>query len=118
MSQALSDFFAAWAETDADGRGAMIARAIGATIFYADPMTETPITDAGALSDYVGNFAKSAPGALAEVAKAEDRAGVTRATVVFRMPNGMEQLGQYFAEHDDAGRLTRLIGFVGTGAPE
>ncbi len=34
------------------------------------------------------------------------------------MADGAKQHGQYFVEVDDAGRITRMIGFVGLGAPE
>ena len=62
-------------------------------------------------------FSQSAPGAVAEVVSADTRDGVTRATIAFKMPNGMEQAGQYFVEHGSDGLISRMVGFVGTGTP-
>ena len=66
--------------------------------------------------EYVGMFSAQAPGAVAEVTHTDTRDGVTRATIAFKMPNGMEQTGQYFVEKSQDGLITRMIGFVGTGA--
>ena len=61
-------------------------------------------------------FVANAPGAKAVVVDTQTRHGVTRATVAFRMADGMEQMGQYFVEQDTGG-ITRMVGFVGTGVP-
>ena len=52
-----------------------------------------------------------------EAVDVAERDGVTRAAVEFRLANGMVQMGQYFIESDNSGKLSRLVGFVGTGTP-
>ena len=113
----ITEFFSAWAMDNAAERGHAIRASFATTGSYDDPRTEM-LKGPDAVTDYVGMFTEAAPGAVAEVVKIESRAGVTRATIAFKMPNGMEQTGQYFIEQDENGLITRMIGFVGTGAPE
>ncbi len=44
------------------------------------------------------------------------KANHARATIHFVMGPDMKQVGQYFADLDANGKVTRLIGFVGKGA--
>ncbi len=117
MTQSLQDFFAAWTMTEDEGRDDQIASAFGGTVYYADPRTEAPITDMGGLCAYVGQFLPMCPpGAKVEVADPVDvRNGHARATVHFVMSDEMQQTGQYFADLDDAGKITRIVGFAGKG---
>ena len=55
--------------------------------------------------------------AVAAVVDTQVQHGMTRATVAFRMKDGMEQMGQYFIDSNDTGAITRVVGFVGTGVP-
>lgn len=116
--QSLTDFFAAWTTEDVDGRGAFVASAIGDGFSYMDPRTEQPITDAGAMSDYLAMFLQNCPpGAAVNVLEPVDvRGNTARLTIDFVMGPDMKQTGQYFADLDDAGKITRLVGFVGKGA--
>ena len=109
-------FFSAWGMADPDTRRAAIAAAFAPGARYADPMTEAPLEGAEAVAAYVDKFTEMAPGATAEVVDRQDRHGTTRATVAFRMADGMVQHGQYFVEYDGE-RIARMVGFVGTGAP-
>ena len=114
---AVETFFSAWGMAEADARNAAIQAAVADDVTYADPRTEAPLSGPNAISEYVGMFTQMAPGAVAEVVKSDTIHGATRATVAFRMADGKEQFGQYFVEPAE-GKLTRLVGFVGTGAPE
>ena len=116
--QSLTDFFAAWTTEDADGRGALVASAIGDGFSYLDPRTEQPITDVGAMAEYLGQFLQMCPpGAAVNVLEPVDiRGNTARLTVDFVMGPEMKQTGQYFADLNDAGKITRLVGFVGKGA--
>jgi hypothetical protein len=114
----ISQFFTAWGESDADVRNAALSPTLASEIFYVDPRTEAPVTTADALKEYVGMYSQFAPGATAGVVSLSECQGFHRATVEFGMPDGNKQHGQYFVETNDAGQLTRLIGFVGMGAPE
>lgn len=88
---------------------------------YADPRTPEPMQGPEAITTYVNMFSANAPGWSAKVIKSDEIAGLTRVTVAFggKGPDGNEmvQHGQYFVE-EDAGRISRMTGFVGTGAPE
>ena len=113
----ITTFFSAWAMADADKRASAVRDAVTDNVTYSDPRTEAPIEGPDALADYVGMFSKAAPGATAEVVKSDTIQGQSRVTVAFKMPNGMEQLGQYFVTPAD-GPITSMTGFVGTGTPE
>ena len=121
MSNSIHRFFDAWGLEDAAARADAIADALSAQARYADPRSGGVLEGPDAIADYVGMFNANAPGWRAEVVKSDEISGVHRVTVAFggKGPDGTEmvQHGQYFAELDD-GRITRLIGFVGTGEPE
>ncbi|TCL08573.1 hypothetical protein BXY66_0610 [Shimia isoporae] len=118
MTHAIESFFAAWGEADADTRSDKLRETLSSQISYADPRTPDPITDAQSLVEYVGMYSQYAPGATAEAVATSETSGHFRVTVAFRMPDGNEQLGQYFIDLDDQSRITRAIGFAGLGAPE
>ena len=116
--KSLRDFFAAWGETDADGRAALVASAVGDTFYYADPHAPEPITSVEGFLGFVAGFLKnSPPGAKAEVIEPIDsHHGHVRANVRFVMGPDMQMVGQYFGDLDAAGKITRLVGFPGKGA--
>jgi len=114
MSTAVESFFTAWSEGDATTRDAQVKGALGTGIFYADPRTDAPLTDADAVCEYVGMFSKMAPGMPVSVASMSTTLTFVRATVRFG-DGDQGQLGQYIVDLDDAGKITRMIGFVGVG---
>lgn len=122
MEKSLNAFFDAWSETDADKRHALIASAMSDTSVYSDPRSGARLSGLTAISDYVGMFSANAPGWTAKVVSFDDVNGLGRAIVAFggQGPDGsnMVQHGTYFAQADNAGTLTLLAGFVGTGATE
>ena len=122
MSDALTTFFAAWSETDARKRSALIANALTADATYSDPRSGGRLTGHNAISDYVGMFSANAPGWTASVVSSDVVNGYARTIVAFggTEPDGsdMVQHGSYFTDHDEADKITMLAGFVGTGAPE
>ena len=83
---------------------------------YADPRLEEALVGTAAVMEYVGQYASMAPGAIAQVANMEARDGIIRATVEFIMADGHSQPGQYLIEIDGDERLSRIVGFKGTGA--
>ncbi|MGB0847899.1 MAG: hypothetical protein ACPGSM_14305 [Thiolinea sp.] len=121
MSDPISTFFDAWQIEAADARLAKITSAVTADIQYDDPRTPQTVKGIEALSEYVGMFSANAPGWSAKVIGSDTTAGMTRATVAFggKGPDGsdMVQLGQYFVE-TDGDLISRMVGFVGTGAQE
>jgi hypothetical protein len=112
MSKAIETFFSAWAEQDAAIRDAQVDSSLGAEIFYADPRTEAPLRNAAEVKEYVGMFSKMAPGMPVSVAGISTTLNFVRATVRFG-EGDQSQLGQYVIDLDDAGLITRMIGFVG-----
>lgn len=120
MSDAITTFFRAWSETDAEARRALIDNSIARNGIYSDPRSGARLGDNGAIADYVGMFSANAPGWTASVEKSDEVNGYHRVIIAFggKGPDGtdMVQHGTYFATLDDAGKLTLLAGFVGTGA--
>ena len=111
-------FFAAWSEVDDAARSDMMKTVVSEEIVYADPRTEEALEGLGAVAEYVGMFAKTAAGATASVIKYDAHHGIARVTVEFKMPDGRTQHGQYFVQPSGDAPIQRMIGFVGTGAPE
>lgn len=108
-------FFSAWSQPDDTARLAVISAVVTDRCICDDPRSQGILTGKAAISDYVGNFAPTAIGASVVVIKTDLRGASERATIAFRMANGMEQTGQYFVEHN-GDKITRMFGFVGTGA--
>jgi hypothetical protein len=121
MSDPISTFFDAWQLESADARNEKITSAVSVSIEYDDPRTPQTVKGIEALNEYVGMFSANAPGWSAKVIGSNTTAGMTRATVAFggKGPDGNEmvQLGQYFVE-TEVDLITRMVGFVGTGAQE
>lgn len=121
MSDPISTFFDAWQLESADERLKLITNAVAANIQYDDPRTPETLNGISALNEYVGMFSANAPGWSARVIGSDITAGMTRATVAFggKGPDGNEmvQLGQYFVE-TQGDLISRMVGFVGTGAQE
>lgn len=118
LSDSLDTFFAAWEVDNTDARRALLEEATGARLFYLDPNASKPITSLAAMNDYLAMFNTNMPGASAAVVNCFEHNGYARATVAFRKEGTTMMHGQYFADLDSTGRITRLIGFPGMGEPE
>ena len=120
MTNQIDTFFDAWQLESREERLEKISDSVASSIVYVDPRTPEPITGISALGEYIGLFSANAPGWSAKVVKRDTIAGMTRATVAFsgKGPDGTEQsqLGQYFVEFD-GDLISRMVGFVGVGAP-
>lgn len=116
MTNSIETFFSAWSIDDLSEREKTVASAMTDGCTYADPMTEAPLSGPTEIATYLGNFVAAAPEAKVVVVDTQERHGMTRATVEFRMGNGMVQTGQYFVE-TNADAISRMIGFVGNGTP-
>lgn len=117
----IETFFDAWGMSDDAARAKAIASVYSPSGSYADPRAQEPMQGPEAIAAYVNMFSANAPGWTARVVKSDVIAGSTRATVAFggKGPDGndMVQYGQYFVD-EEGGKITRMVGFVGTGAPE
>ena len=120
MTDPIDTFFSAWQLESHDARLEKITQSVASNVVYVDPRTPEPITGIDALNEYVGMFSANAPGWSAKVVVSDTIAGTARATVAFsgKGSDGTEQtqLGQYFVE-SDGGLISRMVGFVGIGAP-
>ena len=117
MTKSLEDFFSAWAIADADARGAQVSGTLGDSITYIDPRTEAPLTNPDAVIAYVGGFSQMAPGMAVSVVHESNSLNHARVAVQFG-EGERSQMGQYVADLDDNGKITRLVGFAGMGTPE
>lgn len=117
MSDAVSNFFNQWAETDAAAQKAAIAGLLADGFTYSDPRSGARLEGADATADYVAMFAANAPGWSASVEKLDEVNGYFRASVAFggMGPDGseMKQMGSYFGELTDDGKIAFLAGFAG-----
>ncbi|MDD9725922.1 molecular chaperone GroEL [Roseovarius sp. SK2] len=116
MSDSVRRFFNAWGDGDAEARMAVLNDVLAAGVRYADPRLEEALVGTAAVIDYVGQYSAMAPGAIAQIANMDVRDGIIRATVEFIMADGHIQPGQFVIEVDSDERLTRIVGFKGTGA--
>jgi len=121
MTDLIDSFFDSWGMADDAARAEAISSIYADQGSYADPRSSGVLTGPAAIAGYLNMFSANAPGWTAKVVKSDESAGLTRATVAFggAGPDGqyMTQHGQYFVE-TDGGKITRMVGFVGTGAPE
>ena len=121
MTDSISKFFEAWQLEDTSARLETITGAVVPNVQYDDPRTSETIMGIDSLTEYVGMFSANAPGWSATVLSTDTTAGMTRATVAFggKGPDGndMIQHGQYYIE-TEGDLISRMVGFVGTGAPE
>ena len=116
MSDSVRRFFNAWGDGDAEARMAVLNDVLAAGVRYADPRLEEALVGTASVIDYVGQYSAMAPGAIAQIANMDVRDGIIRATVEFIMADGHIQPGQFVIEVDSDERLTRIVGFKGTGA--
>lgn len=121
MTNSIETFFDAWGMADDAARADAIASVFASDGQYADPRSEGVLAGPAAIATYVNMFSANAPGWTAKLVKSDENAGLIRATIAFggMGPDGSEmvQHGQYFVE-TDGNKITRMTGFVGTGAPE
>lgn len=116
MTTALSTFFSAWSETDAEARTALIEGAMTGSATYSDPRSGGRLAGTGPISEYVGMFSANAPGWTAEVTASDEVNGYVRAIVKF---GGMGPDGQPMAQHGtyvadmDGDKIAALAGFAG-----
>ncbi len=116
MSSCLHTLFAAWGDPTEDGRAEKSSASVDPGIYYADPNTPEPLFGMDAYLGYIAGFARMMPGGTADVVAVSEHNGHARATVAFRKDGSTMMQGQYFADIHD-GKVTRLIGFPGTGEP-
>lgn len=115
MTQILHDFFAAWGDTDINTRAATLHRVCADSFYYADPNAPEPVTSVDGMNNYLSMFTSQMPGATAKAAVVSLCHSHARVTVDFLKDDARMMRGQYFADLDGDGRITRMVGFPGMG---
>ena len=114
MSTSLVDTYAAaWDETDAHARGLLLEECWATDGVYVDPTARAEGRDA--LSRHIAGFHAQRPGYRIAVTTSPDGHGPhLRFGWAMKRPDGSVELeGMDYAEVDNAGRLTRIVGFFG-----
>lgn len=109
----LSQFLAAWNEPDAEGRSRILDETVSPEgLYYADPHLPQPAEGRAAFEDYLTKFTGALPDGQMEAGPVDEHHGHAR--VEFRILRAGQPLaqGHYFADLDDEGRISRLIGFM------
>ncbi|WP_282091544.1 nuclear transport factor 2 family protein [Epibacterium ulvae] len=118
MTDCITTFFSAWGDLPPESRADKLTAALGPQFTYADPNTPDVVTGQAAFLEYVAQFTAHMPDGEARVVATSQTASCTRVTVDF-LSNGTHMMrGQYFADLDTAGKITRMIGFIGLGEPK
>ncbi len=117
MTDSLTAFFSAWGDQSPESRAQKTDTALGPQFTYADPNTPDVIVGRDAYLEYLAQFASQMPGGSARVVDQSQTAHCVRATVDFLSGDTRMMRGQYFADLNAAGKITRMIGFIGLGEP-
>ena len=116
---AIETFFSAWSMDTDVSRKQVIDESFRPDGTYIDPRTQGDLTGLEAIASYVAMFHTHAPDWTATVVKSDIAGTCTRVTVAFAGTgpdgNAVVQHGQYFVDMDGS-HITRMVGFVGTGA--
>ena len=115
MSSSITSFFDAWGMTDVTARAQAVTSVVSNDVYYVDPSTPAPLNGVQSLVDHVAMFTGNRPGATAQVADLSEHNGHARATVDFMVNGSLGMRGQYFADLNSEGNITRMIGFIGIG---
>ena len=117
MQAAIEQFFSAWAMTDDGERHSAIDSALADGATYSDPRSGGRFDNVDVIAEYVGHFSANAPGWAATVQAVDEVNGYAKVIVNFGGPGPdgeeMSQLGTYFAEANQDGKLIALAGFAG-----
>jgi SnoaL-like protein len=114
MSASLvATYAAAWGELDAEARGRLLQECWAPEGVYVDPTTRAEGREG--LSAYIAGFHERMPGYRIDLTTSADGHGPhLRFGWAMKRPDGSVELeGMDYAEVDDAGRLTRIVGFFG-----
>jgi len=111
-----TDIFSAWGTAGADDWVGTIEALTTENVFYADPHSG-PISGRQGLIGVVEQFRSMMPDGGAAARDSDGYDGHARAAVDFLRGGQPMMTGQYIAELDSDGRITRLIGFSSPPTP-
>jgi SnoaL-like domain len=109
----VATYAAAWDEVDAEARGRLLDECWADAGVYVDPSARAE--GRAGLSAHIGGFHDRLPGYRIDVTSGPDGHGPhLRFGWTMKRPDGSVELeGMDYAEVDDDGRLTRIVGFFG-----
>ena len=118
VDRVLADYFAAWNETDAGERAALLERSVAEDVELLDPRGRW--RGVAGLSERIAGYHATAPGNTVVPASGVDvHNGIERYAWKIVDPSGTEVMaGLDVAERDHAGRLQRILMFHGVVPPE
>jgi hypothetical protein len=113
VDSTLADYFAAWNETDAAERRALLGRCLSDDAELIDPTGHWQ--GIAGLSERIGNYHSSAPGtAVVSASGVDEHNGIERYAWKIVDASGNELMeGLDVAERNSAGRLQRIVMFHG-----
>ncbi|WP_299648602.1 nuclear transport factor 2 family protein [uncultured Tateyamaria sp.] len=114
MSIDLQTVFDAWGEPDATARAALVTPALHPDFYYADPHAPHPYQGVPAFLEFLTVFTDRVPGAAVKVTGSSTHNTHTRVTLDLTRDGAPMATVQYFIDHDADGKLTRMVGFMGT----
>ena len=106
-----TDIFAAWGEDDIPQREEIVTTLATDTVHYADPHSG-PVDGRDGLLQVIAGFRQAMPDGSAAAHHADGYQGHVRAAVDFRRDGQAFMTGQYVAELNADGAITRLVGFA------
>ncbi|WP_299591830.1 nuclear transport factor 2 family protein [uncultured Tateyamaria sp.] len=114
MTLELQPVFDTWGEPDAAARAALVTPALSDDFYYPDPHATHPCQGLPTFLDFLTMFTGRVPGAVAKVTGASSHNTHTRATLDLTRDGARMARVQYFIDHNADGKLTRMVGFMGT----
>ncbi|WP_299201423.1 nuclear transport factor 2 family protein [uncultured Tateyamaria sp.] len=114
MTLELQPIFDAWGEPDAATRAALVTPALNENFYYADPHAPHPYQGVSAFLDFLTVFAERVPDAAAKIVATSRHNTHARVTLDLTRDGAPMARVQYFIDHDINGKLTRMVGFMGT----
>lgn len=107
---AWTEIFNAWGDDADDAWESRIAEMTTENIYYADPHMGG-LKGRDAMIGMVAKFRQMMAGGYARAKNDDGYNGHGRAAVTFGKGGADMMTGQYFAQTDEAGKITRLVGF-------
>lgn len=116
LNQVIADYGAAWQETDATDRLALLTRCFADQGSYVDPTAE--VTGRGNLNTHIGDVLQSSGGRVEITSKPVSHHNVVHFTWHMVGADGTVMVeGHDFIRLDEDGKIAYLAGFFGSPAP-
>lgn len=115
MSSSITRFFDTWGMTDATSCAAAVISVVSEDVYCADPSTPTSLNGVPSRVDHIAKMTASRPGSTIKVSGQSTHNGHAPATFDFIADGKLGMRGQHFADLNNEGNITRMVGFIGIG---